>query len=216
MTPVAIEAKVAALRQIHAYPGKPAAVEVIETHMSWIFLVDQEVYKLKKPVRYDRLDFSTLEARRFYCEEELRLNLALAPQVYLGVVPLSLDRAGFLHVDGAGNAVDWLVRMRRLPADLMLDRMLELGTVTQQQLRDAGALLAGFFSKQPPADITAGHYLARLAHEIADSLTRIKQAWGPAALICGRCPSISGRIPPFLFQGEPHDTQHNADDPRQP
>jgi len=83
------EAKVAFLRQPQAYPEKPARIETIETHMSWVFLTPQHAYKLKKPVRYDYLDFSTVAARKKNCEEELRLNQRLAPDVYLDVVPLA-------------------------------------------------------------------------------------------------------------------------------
>lgn len=83
-----LEAKVAALRQPAAYAVPPAGVEAIETHMSWVFLTPEQVFKLKKPVRSDGLDFGTLERRRFFCEEEVRLNRRLASSVYLGVRPL--------------------------------------------------------------------------------------------------------------------------------
>ena len=76
-----IEAKVAFLRRPEAYAEKPRSVEVVETHMSWVFLTERHAYKLKKPVRYDSLDFSTPELRRRDCEAEVRLNrrLTIAP-----------------------------------------------------------------------------------------------------------------------------------------
>src|SRR5512133_2510729 len=109
-----IDAKVAALREPSAYPAAPAAVEVIETHMSWVFLAGPYVYKLKKPVRYDGIDCNLVEARRSLCLEELRLNRRLAPAVYLDVVPLRAGAGGALHIDGEGAVADWLVWMRRL------------------------------------------------------------------------------------------------------
>src|SRR3989338_3277770 len=108
------EAKVAFLRQPQAYPEKPARIETIETHMSWVFLTPQHAYKLKKPVRYDYLDFSTVAARKKNCEEERRLNQRLAPGVYLNVIPLTLDSDGAMRLGEPGEILDWLVMMRRL------------------------------------------------------------------------------------------------------
>jgi aminoglycoside phosphotransferase family enzyme len=118
------EAKVAALRRPDAYAGRPQTVEVVETHMSWVFLTPEHAYKMKKPVRYDGLDFSTLATRRFYCSEELRLNRRLTTDVYLDVVALRADALGALRIATAGAAVEWLVMMRRLPNDRMLDHLL--------------------------------------------------------------------------------------------
>ena len=88
--------------------------------MSWVFLTDDRVYKLKKPVRYPFLDFGTLARRRFFCEEELRLNRRLAADTYYAVIPLRCTQAGHLALSGRGRAVDWLVEMKRLPeADWM-------------------------------------------------------------------------------------------------
>lgn len=163
---VSIDSKVAALSRVEAYPGRPHAVEVIETHMSWVFLAGSMAYKLKKPVRYGRLDFRAVEARRFYCMEELRLNRALAESVYLDVVALRADPAGTLRVGGDGAIVDWLVRMQRLAPHLMLDRMLEDSTAGAEHLRGVAARLAGFYRSLPPAAVEGGEYLGRLAAEI--------------------------------------------------
>lgn len=89
-----IEEKITFLLQPDIYPDRPERVEVIETHMSWVFLTESLVYKLKKPARYDFLDFSTLEARQKNCESELRLNRRLAGHIYLGVVPLTMQANG--------------------------------------------------------------------------------------------------------------------------
>lgn len=159
--------KIAFLTRADAYPGLPAAVEVIHTHMACVFLVDHHAYKLKKPVRTDFLDFSTVEARRRDCEEEVRLNRRLAPDVYLGTVPLTTAAGGGLELGGSGPAVDWLVRMRRLPADAMLDRAIRAGTVTGQDVRRFASALSAFYRDCEPVEIGKARYRARFAREIA-------------------------------------------------
>src|SRR5690348_10060399 len=119
-----IEQKVAFLSRPESYPGHVELVERKETHMSWIFLTEMHVWKLKKPVRTDYSDFSTVEARRHNASNEVRLNRRLTKDVYLGVVPLALASGGSLRLGGDGEAVDWLVVMRRLPANRMLDCMI--------------------------------------------------------------------------------------------
>lgn len=164
--PVSIESKVAALRLNAAYPGHPGAVEVIETHMSWVFLTEQYVYKLKKPVRYDGLDFSTLEAREFYCREELRLNRRLAAAVYLDVVALRMDRDGALRIRPSGDVVDWLVWMRRLPAHFMLDWLLKTGKASASHLSEVARRMAHFYSGLPAAVTDPAAYVSRLRRQI--------------------------------------------------
>lgn len=163
---VPLEAKVAALRQPRAYPQGPASVEVIETHMSWVFLTPERVYKLKKPMRADGLDFGTVERRRFFCAEELRLNRRLAPAVYLDVEPLAQGADGSLHVAGAGRVVDWLVVMRRLASDVMLDRLLARHAATSEHLGRVAGLLAGFYGTLTPALRDPQVYRRRLRAEI--------------------------------------------------
>lgn len=163
--------KVAFLGSPEAYPYRPLQVDVKETHMSWVFIAGDRVYKLKKPVRYPFLDFRTLAAREANCREEVRLNRRLAPDVYFGVVPLMKKRAGGLALDGPGEVVDWLVEMRRLPERLMLDRAILEHTVERDRgdLRiDAVAvLLIAFYRACPPADIAPSAYVERFAHEHA-------------------------------------------------
>ena len=124
-----------ALAHPACYPHHPAQVEVIQTHISAVFLAGDEVYKLKKPVRFSFLDYSTLELRRQYCEEEVRLNHRLAPTVYLGIVPVLQTREGY-RVREAVNmqdaeVVDYLVRMRRLPPERTLDALIANGQLTK-------------------------------------------------------------------------------------
>jgi len=105
-----------------AYPDAPTTVEFIQTHISYVFLAGSSVYKLKKPVDFGFLDFSTIERRHAACLDELRLNRRLSPDVYLEVLPVT--RSGNrMSIDGSGEIVDWAVHMRRLPGDRMLERL---------------------------------------------------------------------------------------------
>ncbi|MFW6368961.1 MAG: hypothetical protein ACOC0J_00060, partial [Myxococcota bacterium] len=97
-------------------------VDVRETHMALVFLAGDRAYKMKKPVRLPFLDYSTLAARGRICAEEVRLNRRLAASVYLGRSRLTEQPDGSLSIDGEGRTVEWLVRMRRLPEEKMLDR----------------------------------------------------------------------------------------------
>ncbi|HXV62289.1 MAG TPA: hypothetical protein VEK15_16430, partial [Vicinamibacteria bacterium] len=90
-------------------------IELRETHISWVFLSANEVWKIKKPVELGFLDFSTIGKRREACDAEVRLNRRLAPGVYRGVVPVRRDEADHLSIDGTGAVIDWAVHMRRLP-----------------------------------------------------------------------------------------------------
>jgi aminoglycoside phosphotransferase family enzyme/predicted kinase len=113
-----------ALSDPAAYPGPVGEVEVRQTHISAVFLAGTHVYKIKKPVEFGFLDFGTLAKRLHYCEDEVRLNRRLAPDVYLGVVPVTRSRSG-LRVEGDGEAVEWAVKMRRLPDEATLQSRLQ-------------------------------------------------------------------------------------------
>jgi len=140
--------------------------EAIETHFAWVFLSGERAWKLRKPVRRDPMDYSTLEARRRDSEAEVRLNRRLAPDTYLGTRPLTRGPTGELAIGGDGDIVDWLVEMRRLDRGRMLDVMLAGGRVTARDLRGVAALLATFYANEAPA-VTDGAMLdARLRAQV--------------------------------------------------
>lgn len=168
-----IEEKVAFLSRPEVYPVATRSVERRETHMSWVFLTDAHAWKLKKPVRYDYLDFSTVDARRHDCEEEVRLNRRLAPNVYLGAQPLVLDPQRRLHIDGTGEPVDWLVCMRRLPGERMLDRAIADHSFREAELRKVGMLLARFYQQSLPVEISPDQYRNRLTADIGANRTEL-------------------------------------------
>jgi len=122
---------------------------LITTHISWVFLTDYEVWKLKRPVDYGFVDYTTLERRRQCCEDEVRLNRRLAPDVYLGVVPVRLGPDGF-GLGTEGEIVDYAVRMRRLADEHSADALLRRNVLTPDQLARLAAQLARFFLNAPP------------------------------------------------------------------
>lgn len=129
-------------------------------------MIQHQVYKLKKPVRYDFLDFSTLGARHRACLEEVRLNRRLAGSVYLGVVPLTVDARGNMHLGENGTPVDWLVKMRRLPADRMLDNAIQQQTLQKTDIDKFSRVLASFYRHAEPIVITPSQYKQRFRRDI--------------------------------------------------
>lgn len=154
-----LAAKVDFLSRPAAYEPAPATVERRETHMSWVFLAGDRVYKLKKPVRFPYLDFSTLARREAACRAELRLNRRLAPDVYLDALPLT-QHGGSLRLGGEGRPVDWLVKMKRLDEHLMLDQLIERGQLTIAQLERLAATLDRFYRAAAPVTLSPEAHLA--------------------------------------------------------
>jgi aminoglycoside phosphotransferase family enzyme len=126
------------------YPHTVEAVEFLQTHISSVFLTGAYVYKLKKPMDFGFLDFTTLDSREKYCEKELELNRRLAPSVYLGVEPVTLDD-GTPKLSGAGQVVDWVVVMRQLDQNLLGPRVLERGELTIRKIESVVDTLVPFY-----------------------------------------------------------------------
>lgn len=132
-----------ALRQPEVYPEPTAHVEMCETHASQVFLTEHYAYKIKKPVNFGFLDYSTLERRRFFCTEELRLNQRLAPSIYLEVLALRQTPQGY-RFQGAGPIVEYVLKMRRLPVQASLDTLLARQAVPVQTMEALAQRLAAF------------------------------------------------------------------------
>lgn len=150
--------------------------EALETHFAWVFLIGRHAYKLRKPVRRDTMDYSTLEARRLDSEQEVRLNRRLAPHVYLGTVPLAARPDGGLELGGAGEAVEWLVRMLRLDRGLLLDSMLARDADLGDGMQRIASLLAEFYRSAPPALDDAADLGARLAAQVENNRQVLEDA----------------------------------------
>jgi aminoglycoside phosphotransferase family enzyme/predicted kinase len=132
------------LLQPSAYARPPRRIDFAETHISWVFLVDDEVYKVKRPVSLGFLDFRSPDLRKRACEAEVVLNSRLATGVYRGVVPVRRDARGTHRIDGAGHTVDWAVHMRRLPDDRRADALLGRRELTLDRIDSLAERLASF------------------------------------------------------------------------
>ena len=139
-----------ALADPTAYPHRPDRVEIVQTHISVVALVPPFVYKVKKPVDFGFLDFSTLAQRRHFCEEEVRLNERLCPNLYEGVVPITWDGEA-LRVEGEGEPVEFAVKMRRLDPAGFFDARLRRGALTTADLDRVTERLAAFYLGQRPS-----------------------------------------------------------------
>jgi aminoglycoside phosphotransferase family enzyme/predicted kinase len=124
-----------------------AGFELIETHISWVFLGETDVFKVKRPVDVGFLDFTTLDKRREACDAEVLLNRRLAPDVYIDVVPIAVDGAGVHRIGGAGTVVDWAVHMRRLAAGRRADELLQAGLLEPSHVDALASHIALFHAE---------------------------------------------------------------------
>ena len=165
------------------YPGHPA-VEFVETHISLVFLAGNEVYKLKKPVKFDFLDFSTVEKRKRACQAEVRLNRRMAASVYLGTCPIRRTPQGGLRIGGPESAkvVDWLVHMRRLDADRTFTERLRNSDENAKSLdiQTVAEFLATFFAAQAPVTVKTETFLDDLRNHVLGNQTQLLEL-APAA-----------------------------------
>ncbi len=135
-----------ALLDPQSYPEPPQRVELVQTQMSYVFIAGDYVYKVKKPVDFGFLDYTTLEKRLTFCIKELELNRRLCPDAYLEVVPVTLDKGRYI-IGGTGESEEYAVKMRRLPREAMMDTLLPENKVTPEMLARVAALLVEFHRK---------------------------------------------------------------------
>ncbi|MGE5096308.1 MAG: AAA family ATPase, partial [Betaproteobacteria bacterium] len=145
------EALIAALRNPACYPHPAENVQVLETHISYVLLAGDYAYKIKKPVRFGFVDFTSLAVRRFYCGEELRLNRRTAPQLYFSVVPITGELPN-VHVGDGGPVIEYAVRMRRFDQSDLLGRRALERFVQPQQIDALAGAVARFHSEIPRAE----------------------------------------------------------------
>ncbi len=152
------------------FPDACGTVEVRETHISYVFLTARSAYKLKKAVRFPFVDFSTLEKRYEGCRAELELNRRLAPHVYLGLIPIRRRADGTFRLGGTrGQVVDYLVHMRRLPQQRMLDRLITQAAVHTRDVEPLVELLVRFYSNLAPCMLRPEEYLDRLHQWVVEN-----------------------------------------------
>jgi hypothetical protein len=134
-----------------AYPERVSRIEMLETHISWIFLAGEFAYKVKKPLDLGFVNFSTLERRRHFCEEELRLNRRLAPDLYLDVLPIG-GTAENPRIGGTGTPIDYCVRMRRFPQERLLSQLVAAGELRPEHVDNLARQVAEFHARIPTAE----------------------------------------------------------------
>jgi len=126
------------------YPDHPKEVGFFETHISLLFFTGNHVYKVKKPVDFGFLDFTSLEKRKFFCVQEVNLNRRLSPEIYLGVVKITKDGNQIL-LDGRGEVVEYAVKMKQIPEELLMDKLLEKKQVTPKMIEAVSEKLVHFY-----------------------------------------------------------------------
>jgi len=166
---------ISALLQSALFGCAPRDIELVETHISWVILAGDYAYKIKKSLDLGFLDFSTLDRRRHFCEEELRLNRRLAPAVYLDVVAVTgTPEAPALN--GAGEAIEYAVRMTRFPQDAQLDNLLTSGALGPAHIDAIAHMMAAFHQRADTANGNSpygdpGHVL----QPVAENFTQVRE-----------------------------------------
>jgi uncharacterized protein len=163
-----------------AYPHPVAELSLRETHLSWVILTGEYAYKIKKPIRFEFVDFSTLELRHRCCEAELQLNCRLAPQLYLDVVAIAHGEHG-LQIGGDGTPVEYAVRMRQFPAGAELAALLATDQVSTDEITTLAELLARFHLLAPLAAPDADtNGTQQLLEAVLGNLSQLLAQLGPA------------------------------------
>ena len=135
------------------YDHPVSQIELVETHISWVVLTGDYAYKMKKPVDFGFLDFSTLEKRHYCCNQELRLNRRLAPEIYLDVVNIT-GSADEPRISGSGDAFEYAIKMTQFPQSAQLDNMLAAGKLKTEHMDAIAQMTADFHQRIEVADDT--------------------------------------------------------------
>ncbi len=143
------------LSESNSYPHEPAEVQHIQTHISHVYVAPPYVYKIKKPVDLEFLDFSTLEKRKYFCGRELELNRRLCSEIYLGVVPIYRNKNGYTFEDTGGGPVEYAVKMKKMDERFFLSEIIRHSTLSLRQLDRIADKLAKFYDRQQPDDAIA-------------------------------------------------------------
>jgi len=121
-------------------------IDMLQTHISWVFLTGSHAYKVKKPVNFGFLDFTTLEKRKRFCQLELELNRRLSPEIYLDVLPVTEKKSG-IKINGTGNIVEYALKMRQLPQEMLMNRLLDRKAVDEKTIGKIARAIADFHLK---------------------------------------------------------------------
>lgn len=193
---------IAAMSKPDFYPHKPDVVETVQTHISYVFIAGDIVYKVKKPVNFGFLDFTTLEKRKFYCEEELRLNRRLAPGIYLDVVFISKNEEGIFVAGEGKTIVDYAVVMKKLPLDKMLKTLLAQGKADENIMDRIAEKIAIFHKEtQTGGNIDEMGNIKTIRHNHEENFAQTKKYTG-ITIPAYQYEFISAYVENFLAKNE--------------
>ncbi len=163
-----------------AYPDPTDTVELVQTQMSFVFLADDYVYKIKKPVNLGYLDYTTLDKRHFYCQKEVELNRRLCPDTYLGVVTIN-EYQGCYAINGRGEIIEYAVKMRRLPQELMMDVLLAENRVSPEMIARLAEKVAAFHGQTETGEgINKFGGLETIVHNTEENFSQTEKYFGRA------------------------------------
>jgi uncharacterized protein len=137
------------LKKPQFYGPQVTSVQLLQTHISYVALTGSYAYKVKKPVNFGFLDFSTLDKRKYYCQEELRLNKRLCPEVYLDVLPIT-QKENVLTLDGDGTIVEYALKMKEFPQDCIMTQLLQQQKISEETIDQIISILIDFYQQQEP------------------------------------------------------------------
>jgi hypothetical protein len=202
MTPDALPDFIRALLRPEAYPHAPAEVRLVQTHISYVLLAGEYVYKIKKPVNFGFLDFTTLAKRRFFCDREVELNRRLCPDLYLGVVAITRtgDRFG---LDRPGEPVEYAVKMGRMDEALMMGRIIEAGQLTAATIDQIVEILVPFYRQAAGGPELADFGTPdAVAVNVLENFRQTEGFVGCASLSADQYQRIDNYAQAFLERGE--------------
>ena len=171
------------LAQQKHFPVQTNKADIVETHISWVILCDEFVYKIKKPVKYSFLDYSTLEKRKFFCEKEVELNRRLTPDIYVGVAPIKKKASQFFIDSFDGEIVDYAVTMRRLPEERRMDKLLVQNKVYESDIKNLAAKISAFHKTASVIHAKNNYLLKGLFDDILTQKTYLGKYYNCTALI---------------------------------
>ena len=201
MTQESLPQFVQTLLNPECYDHPVAKVELVQTHISFVLLAGEFVYKFKKPVNFGFLDFSDLEKRRFCCEQELVLNRRLCPDIYLGIVTVTREEDGRSMLDGSGEVVEYGVKMARMPEDRMMQHVITRGELGSEHIEALVAILADFYSSAEGGEEIAKFGTAdAVAVNVLENFEQTKGFIGQGALTQEQFDIISGYARSVLAQ----------------
>jgi aminoglycoside phosphotransferase family enzyme len=192
-----------ALLHADRYDHPAPDIQLLQTHISYVILAGDFVYKFKKPVNFGFLDFSDLEKRHFYCQQELILNRRLCPDIYLDLVRITAEPKGHWALNGTGDVIEYGIKMVRMPEDRMMTRLIRSGSLRAEHVDALVGVLADFYQQAEGGDeISTYGTAAAVSVNVLENFDQTEGFIGQGALSQQQFDQISGYAREFLRQEE--------------